>query len=468
MASPWTAGAGLLPTSSGPAGRCGSWTQRANGRPVASLRRVFTDLASPCAVKSIPPVDSPQSGSGEVTRIDITTGFRETIAHVVRGIDNIALAPDDRLFISHFADGRVGEWSSGAERLLSDSELLGPCGIAILPDGSVVFADGLSVGRLGADGTIERTHTLLSDLPTLAVGIGILGGEPVVAGARGQVIRCRAGERGVPIGGRITDPAAITSDGAESVLIVERSAGRVTRLNPDGTTEPVMAGLHRPAAAAIDDAGLLWVACTDALVAIMDAQVVQRIPELAGAFGCAVGPTGCSWRIRQRARFASFGPVDRSRRWSTMHRLPRRSSGRSYPMPARRSPLTLVVSSSDASATVRSAGSLPADRLRSGLLCRTMSARYWVMLPPSRSAATTVAVATTAEDRGLEGVFSIQLGSSPWPGLGAVAATTSRLRIATGIALGLSCPEPYMHAEGGHFLQEWGDDIAREALKRWK
>ena len=30
------------------------------------------------------------------------------------------------------------------------------------------------------------------------------------------------------------------------------------------------------------------------------------------------------------------------------------------------------------------------------------------------------------------------------------------------------CPEPYIHAEGGHFLQEWGDDVAREALKQWK
>ena len=30
-----------------------------------------------------------------------------------------------------------------------------------------------------------------------------------------------------------------------------------------------------------------------------------------------------------------------------------------------------------------------------------------------------------------------------------------------------NCPEPYMHAEGGHFLQEWGGDIAREALQRW-
>ncbi len=31
-----------------------------------------------------------------------------------------------------------------------------------------------------------------------------------------------------------------------------------------------------------------------------------------------------------------------------------------------------------------------------------------------------------------------------------------------------NCPEPYVHPEGGHFLQEWGEDIAREALNQWK
>ena len=29
------------------------------------------------------------------------------------------------------------------------------------------------------------------------------------------------------------------------------------------------------------------------------------------------------------------------------------------------------------------------------------------------------------------------------------------------------CPEPWIHPEGGHFLQEWGDEVAKEALKRW-
>ena len=29
------------------------------------------------------------------------------------------------------------------------------------------------------------------------------------------------------------------------------------------------------------------------------------------------------------------------------------------------------------------------------------------------------------------------------------------------------CPEPWTHAEGGHFLQEWGDEVARAALAHW-
>jgi pimeloyl-ACP methyl ester carboxylesterase len=30
------------------------------------------------------------------------------------------------------------------------------------------------------------------------------------------------------------------------------------------------------------------------------------------------------------------------------------------------------------------------------------------------------------------------------------------------------CPEPYVIEEGGHFVQEWGDEIARKALEAWK
>ncbi|MSQ54480.1 MAG: alpha/beta fold hydrolase [Betaproteobacteria bacterium] len=29
------------------------------------------------------------------------------------------------------------------------------------------------------------------------------------------------------------------------------------------------------------------------------------------------------------------------------------------------------------------------------------------------------------------------------------------------------CPPPYVHAQGGHFLQEWGEDVTRAALAHW-
>jgi haloalkane dehalogenase len=31
-----------------------------------------------------------------------------------------------------------------------------------------------------------------------------------------------------------------------------------------------------------------------------------------------------------------------------------------------------------------------------------------------------------------------------------------------------NCPEPYLHAEGGHFLPEWGDEVARAALAHFR
>ena len=64
--------------------------------------------------------------------------------------------------------------------------------------------------------------------------------------------------------------------------------------------------------------------------------------------------------------------------------------------------------------------------------------RYWLMLPPSREAQKYVQIARDAEARELEGVFSVQLASNPWVPLGAMAAVTSRLRLATGIALAFS------------------------------
>lgn len=264
------------------------WRYDLDGR---SARKVFEGLASPCAVKfdSQGRLLTPESASGAVTRIDLATGARETVAQVHRGIDNIALSPDDRLFVSHFVDGRVSE---GADRILSPSGLLGPYGLAVLTDGRVVAADGLSLAVIGRDGTVERTHTLLADLPTLAVGAGVLDGDPIVAGARGQLFRCAIGRAAEPFVGHLDDPTGLADSGDGGLLLVERGAGRVVRVDATGVTGQVAGGLHRPFAATRAPDGTAWVACADAVVAVRDGAVVATHPDLAGALGLAAGPDG--------------------------------------------------------------------------------------------------------------------------------------------------------------------------------
>ena len=183
-------------------------------------------------------------------------------------------------------------FADGTERILSASGLVGPFGLARLEGGRVLVADGLSVAVLEPDGSLSRTHTLIADLPTLAVGAAVLDGDPIVLGQRGQVFRCRPGEAGVPIAGRLAEPTGLTDSGDGGLLVTERGAGRVVRLDASGVTGEVAGGLDRPFSASVDPAGTLWVSCADALVGLRDGAVQTRIDALAGAQGIAAGAAG--------------------------------------------------------------------------------------------------------------------------------------------------------------------------------
>ncbi|MDH4148673.1 MAG: gluconolaconase, partial [Acidimicrobiia bacterium] len=156
-----------------------------------SLQRRFVDLATPTAVKfdAQGRLLSSLAGSGELVRIDIATGAREVLARVNPGIDNFAIGDGGRLFVSHFTDGRVAEVTGGVERVLSDSGLVGPFGLARRADGRILAADGLSVAEIGTDGSQRRIMNLIADLPSMAIDVIEYDGEPLVLVERGQVFR---------------------------------------------------------------------------------------------------------------------------------------------------------------------------------------------------------------------------------------------------------------------------------------
>ena len=105
-----------------------------------SVRRVFTDLAAPVAVKfdSAGRLVTPESalGPGDPHR-PRQRGAGDDRPRCRGASTTSPSSPDDRLFISHFVDGRVAEaFADGTERILSPSGLVGPFGLARLDGGT--------------------------------------------------------------------------------------------------------------------------------------------------------------------------------------------------------------------------------------------------------------------------------------------------------------------------------------------
>ena len=208
-------------------------------------RLAVDDLARPTAIKfdSQGRVVVSEAAAGKITAVDIATGERTTLAEVPLGIDNLSLGAGDRLFVSHYVDGRVAEETGGVSRVLSEPGLLGPHGLAVDADGTILFADGLSAGVV-RDGRPERRTRLLVDLPTLAIGVAPFAGGMAVLGATGEVL-----VDGTAVATGLTDPTCVRADG-DRLLVTERRAGRVVAVAADGTVTPILDGL--PTAAAVD------------------------------------------------------------------------------------------------------------------------------------------------------------------------------------------------------------------------
>ncbi len=223
---------------------------------------LFDDLSVPTAVKfdSRGRIVVSESGTGHITAIDVQTGRRETLAEVPTGVDNVSVGADDRIFVSHYVNGRVAEETGNQHRILSEPGLLGPHGLAIGRDGNLLLADGLSVAAVNAAGAIERVLTLLIELHTLALGVSPLGDDLAVLAVTGEILLYRQGttEPAVLVGG-LDAPTAMVADGSSSVLVVERGAGRILRIDADGRTDVIATGMRGPNAVARDDVGSLFV-----------------------------------------------------------------------------------------------------------------------------------------------------------------------------------------------------------------
>ena len=211
-----------------------------------------------------------------MVRIDLDSGDREVVGRPGVGLDNLALDPDDRIFVSSFMDGSIVE-VTGPEtnREVLPSHVNSPGGLAYTPSGRLFLGDGGALRELdpsagalaescrlvldadydlviveGAGGRfvpLDDRETLASGLEQPA-GIAAHGGDVYVTDRRGFVLQVLA--EGEPlasprqVAAGLAGPEGIAAAADGGLFVVEVEADRVSWVNPEsGDTVVVAEGL---------------------------------------------------------------------------------------------------------------------------------------------------------------------------------------------------------------------------------
>ncbi len=184
---------------------------------------------------------------GELVRVRVATGDKEVVARLPSGLDNLAVGPDDQVYVSNMVDNgiRVVNPADGSIRPVVESRLSVPSGLAVAPDDpdeQLYVADVYALRRVGGrDGKITQTTRVLSTQLTFPMQVSLgakhvvlssayLGNVQVLDRASGEVLRTIPNTNGVQ--GALELP-----DG--TLLVAEATTGRLVRVDaaePAGTT----------------------------------------------------------------------------------------------------------------------------------------------------------------------------------------------------------------------------------------
>ena len=205
---------------------------------------------------------------GVLYRVDIKTGSKTKIAQLSNSLDNIAISPDDRIFVSNMADNGIQEVNpiTGAKRQVVRGALAFPSDIDVHSEGGLdrlyvadVFAYRSVNGSSGAVTDIARMHGDAElEYPT-AVSVngdhviltsGVAGGVQVMDRVSGRRLKVVDGFKG---------PADAVELPGGDLLVLENGTGALIRVSGE-TRRTVASGLKAPTGMARAANGAIYVA----------------------------------------------------------------------------------------------------------------------------------------------------------------------------------------------------------------
>jgi sugar lactone lactonase YvrE len=259
--------------------------------------------------------------TGEVSWVDLETGYKSVMARLMPGLDNLALDSVGRLFVSSAQDGSVHEiLSEGAPRSVCSGGMIAPGGVAVLPRGSGesvfvadvwtlrefdgITGDEISVERhlMGVQGTIIAPLTVSRDGDNLILSSWVTdnGAVQIFNPATREIISDLRGFKSPLNAIRFQDDIVVTQLETSSVV-------RVNTQDPE-KRGAVATGLGVPVGLAATDDDL-WVSdCATGMVLqiIADGEQLDRPVAVAKGLvypeGLAVDRDGSLLVVESEAR----------------------------------------------------------------------------------------------------------------------------------------------------------------------
>lgn len=207
--------------------------------PVAVKRAVAGELvvleAATGAVRSVPPTDSGEAASTEIVRL-------------APGIGDLTTCGDS-VVVSNFLTGEVTAykpWPS-TPRVLEPGGLVMPSGLAQAGD-DLLVSDGVSIRRLrGGAADVLVATTIDAVPPPFALALGSGGIAWITVPQLGEVHRVDLATRtSEKVAGGFDRPTSILALSDGGVIVADTGAGRIVRVEADGSTRTIASGLVSP------------------------------------------------------------------------------------------------------------------------------------------------------------------------------------------------------------------------------
>lgn len=227
-----------------------------------AIQPIADKFTAPIALKVGPDKKAyfPELG-GAVYRLSLDGKTRDKLAQLPPGLDNLAITPDGRLFITSYWDATVYEVAtdgSGKFKTLFPKGSNTLTGV-LVKNGQILVSDAIMIRTVGkGEYSPTRLNAWASHGMPLTLGIVDGPGDQILwPDAVNNAIAIGNPKDGTfkPVAGGLNRPVAVVmSKAAPKLYVAEYGAGQVTEISlTDGAKKPLVTGLDGPIAVAVVD-----------------------------------------------------------------------------------------------------------------------------------------------------------------------------------------------------------------------